>query len=313
MNHRPWRRGTNHAPQPGDRLLMDAVWRGEVRAATKAELLAALAPAVRNQVEGRLARAYPRQLGDALNTVDEATQSFRRNLYEVGERLRAASLRAVLIKADLQADYVYDNFDLVVRPEEWTRACAALEGWYVRRSTYWLERSTQLLLEPPTGPSAHLHTGISWFGVPVIDTTRLFDRAAPDAKNRCLIPHPAEQLRIWVAHAVFQNLAFDLSEMLALRDLLSPDVVADARGEAAREGWKTGFDGALETARDAIRRLDCRLPVRLPVPLPSAISLVAGAEHTRHLLHHGRARTAAREATLRVPLVVAKKRRALVG
>jgi hypothetical protein len=116
-----------------------------------------------------------------------------------------------------------------------------------------------------------------------------------------------------VAHAVFQNLAFDLSEMLALRDLLSPDVVADARGEAAREGWKTGFDGALETARDAIRRLDCRLPVRLPVPLPSAISLVAGAEHTRHLLHHGRARTAAREATLRVPLVVAKKRRALVG
>jgi hypothetical protein len=308
MNHRRWRPGSQQA----DRLLADAVWRGEVRPAADIELHAALAQARRNQVEGRLARAYPRQLRDVVTAVNDANESFRRNLRQVTERLQRAGIPVVLIKADPQGDYVYGDFDLVVRAEEWV-ACAALKDWYVRRSTYWLERSTKLLLEPPSGPSAHLHTAVSWFGVPVIATTWLFDRAAPDDTHSWLVPHPAEQLRIWLAHTVFQNLALDLSELLAVRDLLSTDVVADAQREAAREGWAIGFNAALETALDAMRRLDRGLPVRLPVPLPGAICVTAGAQHTRHLLHQGRARMAAREATLRLPLLAAKKRRMLVG
>ncbi|MFE5941710.1 lipopolysaccharide biosynthesis protein [Streptomyces sp. NPDC056480] len=338
-------------------LLVDAVWRGRVRPAADEELLGALAAARRNQVEGRLARAYPRQLAVTLTEVESATGLFRRNLVESTERLRAAGIPTVLIKADLAGDYVYGNFDLVVPPGGLRAAQAALDGWYAHRTTYWLERSTKVLLEPASGPAAHLHGSVSWFGVPVVATDRLFARAehvarpgaanghthrhvngnlngnpngSPDGHPRdaedndaedidtadngtdgyaWLTPCPSDRLRIWLAHALFQNLTLDLSELLALRSLLHPDVVAEARHEAAREGWSAGGREALDTAVEAMARLDRGQHVPLPLPLPVATSLRAGAEHSGHLLGEGRLRAATREASLRVPLVVTKKLR----
>ncbi|MCX2181380.1 hypothetical protein KV205_12680 [Streptomyces sp. SKN60] len=300
------------------RLLVDAVWRGRPAPATDAELLGALAVARRNQVEGVLARAYPERLAATRAEVAAATGLFRRNLTESTARLRAAGIPAVLIKADLSGDYVYGNFDLVVPTGRWRQAQRALAGWYVRRETYWLERSTKVLLDPVSGPAAHLHTAVSWFGVPVVPTDRLFARARPadgpdgdgphgDGAAGWLVPCPADRLRIWLAHALFQNLTLDLSELLALRELLSPAVIAEARREAAREGWATGGDRALATALAAMARLDRGEPVPLPLPLPVGTSLRVGAEHSGHLLGRGRVRTAAREASLRVPLVVAKR------
>ncbi|MFF7790418.1 hypothetical protein [Streptomyces sp. NPDC007991] len=296
---------------PG-RLLVDAVWRGDAGPADDAALRRALSLARDNQVEGRLARAYPRQLADVVAEVDTANELFRENLVEVTGRLRAAGIPTVLIKADLSGDYVYGNFDLVVPDGRWEAACDALDGWYVERSTYWLERSTKVLLEPRSGPAAHLHAAVSWFGVPVLPTRRLFERAAPDG-GAWLMPRPSDELRIWLAHGLFQNLSLDLSELFAVRDLLAPDIVAEARREAAREGWLAGGDRALAVAVGAIRRLDEGTPVRLPVPLPVGASLRVGAEHALHLLRHGRTRVAAREAALRVPLVVAKRRRMLLS
>jgi hypothetical protein len=297
--------------RPGD-LLVAAVWRGDPRPAGDTAVRHALALARDNQVEGRLARAYPRQLADVVTEVATANALFRANLSEVTGRLDGLGIPTVLVKADLTGDNVYGDFDLVVPEGRWKAACDALEGWYVHRSEYWLERSTKVLLEPRHGPAAHLHTAVSWFGVPVIPTRRLFERAVPDG-GPWLVPHPADELRIWLAHGFFQNLSLDLSELLALRDLLpAPDVVAKARREAAREGWPTGADRALTVATEAMRRLDHGLPVRLPVPLPVAASLRVGGEHALHLLRHGRPRAAVREAVLRAPLVVAKKRRMLV-
>ncbi|MET9541736.1 lipopolysaccharide biosynthesis protein [Streptomyces sp. NPDC006553] len=321
-------------------LLVDAVWRGRVRPAADEELLGALAAARRNQVEGRLARAYPRQLAATLTEVESATGLFRRNLVESTDRLRAAGIPTVLIKADLAGDYVYGNFDLVVPPGRLRAAQAALDGWYAHRTTYWLERSTKVLLEPPKGPAAHLHGSVSWFGVPVVPSDRLFARAehvarpgsanghvngSPDGHPRdagdsdtahdgtggyaWLTPCPSDRLRIWLAHALFQNLTLDLSELLALRSLLHPDVVAEARHEAAREGWSAGGREALDTAVEAMARLDRGEHVPLPLPLPVATSLRVGAEHSGHLLGEGRLRAATREASLRVPLVMTKKLR----
>ncbi|MET9676235.1 hypothetical protein ABZY68_24550 [Streptomyces sp. NPDC006482] len=297
------------------RLLVDTVWRGLVRPAGDEELRDALAAARRNQVEGRLARAYPRQLAATVAEVESATALFRRNLVESTDRLRAAGIPTVLIKADLDGDYVYGNFDLVVPPGRLRAAQAALDGWYVRRSTYWLERTTKVLLEPPSGPAAHLHGAVCWFGVPVVPTERLFARAEhPDDPGSSdghawLTPCPSDRLRIWLAHALFQNLTLDLSELLALRSLLRPDVLAEARRETLREGWSAGGQRALDTAVAAMARLDRGESVPLPLPLPVATSLRVGAEHSGHLLVEGRLRAATREASLRVPLVVAKKLR----
>ncbi|WP_328946226.1 hypothetical protein OG259_37005 [Streptomyces sp. NBC_00250] len=325
-------------------LLVDAVWRDRVRPAGDEELLGALAAARRNQVEGRLARAYPRQLAATLTEVESATGLFRRNLVESTDRLRAAGIPTVLIKADLAGDYVYGNFDLVVPPGRLRAAQAALDGWYAHRTTYWLERSTKVLLEPPDGPAAHLHGSVSWFGVQVVPTDRLFARAQrpehadghpegpvdgrpgghpdgpvdgrPDGHVEVrtddyawLTPCPSDRLRIWLAHALFQNLTLDLSELLALRSLLHPDVVAEARREAAREGWCAGGREALAVAVEAMARLDRGESVPLPLPLPVRTSLRVGAEHSGHLFGEGRVRAATREASLRVPLVMTKRLR----
>ncbi|MFI8890222.1 lipopolysaccharide biosynthesis protein [Streptomyces paradoxus] len=304
--------GTLRARERPDRLLVEAVWRGDAPPAGDAALRDALRLARDNQVEGRLARAYPRQLADVVAEVDTANELFRENLTEVTGRLYAAGIPTVLIKADLAGDYVYGNFDLVVPDGRWEDACSALEGWYADRSSYWLERSTKVLLEPRSGPAAHLHTAVSWFGVPVLSTPRLFERAVPSG-GAWLVPRPPDELRIWLAHGLFQNLTFDLSELFSIRKLLAPDIVAEARHEAAREGWAAGGDRALAVAVGAMRRLDEGAPVRLPVPLPVGTSLRVGAVHALHLLRHGRTRAGVREAALRVPLVVAKRRRMLLS
>ncbi|MFC4472672.1 hypothetical protein ACFPH6_50870 [Streptomyces xiangluensis] len=290
-------------------LLVGAVWLGEIRPADDEELRAALAVARRNQVEGVLARAYPRQLAGPLTAVDAGNELFRRNLAQVTDRLQAAGIPAVLIKADAAGDHVYSNFDLVVPEGRWHAAAEVLSNWCVHRSVYWLERSTKVLLEPPLGPAAHLHSSVSWFGVPVMSTDRLFACAVPADGRPWLLPHPADRLRIWLSHGLFQNLSLDLSELLAIRRLLRPAVVAEAGQEAAREGWAAGGRQALETATNAIERLDRGKAIELPVPLPLKTSLRVATEHTPHLLREGRPGAAAREAALRLPLIIAKSRR----
>jgi O-antigen/teichoic acid export membrane protein len=293
---------------PALRLLTEAVWRAKAPDATHAELEAALTLARCNQAEGRLALAYPQQLSHVLAEVRVADELLARNIQQVTGRLRQAGIPSVLIKSGEPGDYVHTDFDLVVARQHWDRAFAALADWYVHRSTYWLERSTKTFLHPPVGPALHLHAAVAWFGVPVLPTSQLLARASMNGHG-CLSPAPADRLRIWLAHAVFQNLSLDLSELFAVRDLLQPQVIEAARGHADREGWRAGFDGALATAEAAIDRLDRGLPVTLPMALPLPLSVRAGVEHAHHLQQTGEKAAAARETALRIPLVVRKRRR----
>ena len=292
-------------------LLTDAVWRGTAPAATKPQLREALALARRNHVEGRLARAYPEQLSHVMAEVRTARGLFARNLAQVTGRLGEADIPAVLFKGDLPDDCVRNDFDLVVEERHWDGTFTALAGWYVHSSTYWLERTTKALLFPPVGPALHLHTGVSWFGVPVVPTEELLDRASGNGHG-CLSPAPVDELRIWLAHAMFQNLALDLSELFAVRDLLRPDLIEAGREQATREGWRTGYDAAVAAARSAIDRLDGGAPLGLPVQLPLPLSLRAGAEHAYHMHLRGQHLAASRAAALRVALVAAKQRRRML-
>ena len=78
---------------------------------------------------------------------------------------------AVLIKADARRP-CGASIDLVIPEQHWrTRADRARRP--VAHSTYWLEHSATALLYPSAGPALQLHTGFSWFGVPVLRTCRL--------------------------------------------------------------------------------------------------------------------------------------------
>ncbi|SCL24174.1 hypothetical protein GA0070624_2871 [Micromonospora rhizosphaerae] len=281
-----------------------AVWRGEGGRIGDDLLALALREAERNQVQGLLARACPDRLSGLLRSVEEATGQFRYNLAVATARLRDAGVRPVLIKADPDGDYVYTNFDLVVG-DQWEAARDALAGWYVRTSAHSLEPD-KLLLHPARGPAAHLHRTVSWFGIPVVAADRLVADAG-EAAAGWLVPSPDDQLRIWLAHAVFQNLAFDLSELMAIRSLLRPETVAEAEEEAQREGWRGAFTAALRTARQAIRRLDDGDPLPLPVPLPASASIAVAREHVRHLARTGQGAAARREVVLRGPLTMVKR------
>jgi O-antigen/teichoic acid export membrane protein len=261
--------------EPAVSLLIDAVWRGTARKATDAELRQALVLARRNRVEGRLSCAYPAQLSGVLEEARVTAELFTRNLRQVANCLHGKGIPTVLIEVGLAGDQVDANIDLIVPERNWHTALTALADWYVKSSTYQLKHSTMALLYPSTGPGLHLHTSVSWFGVPALPTRQLLAHARR-GHGGFLIPAPADYLRIWLAQALFQNLSLDLSKLLAVRNLLHATVVTAARAEASREGWRSDFDQALAATGDAISRLDRRLPVKVPVPMPVPHSLSFG-------------------------------------
>lgn len=294
------------------RVVVAAVWSGRPMTGVGDDLLReALGAARRNQVEGLLLDAYPGRLPAAEARLARARATFDRNLAEAAALLAAAGVRPVLIKADEAAGREYGDFDLVVGDDGWERAQAALSAWAATRSSHLFEPG-KVLLRPAQGPAAHLHRSAGWFGIPVLPTDRLWARSMPASWQPAVrVPGPADALRLVVAHAVFQNLAFDLSELATVRRLSASAVIAEAHREAAREGWAGAFAAALAAVgRGAVPALDRVEPPPLPFPLPVGAALAAGLEHGWHLVR-GRAHAAGLwELLLRPALVAAKRRRA---
>ncbi len=311
-------------------VLLGAAWRRQALPDVDDDVLAiARALARRNLVEGLLLATYRERFpAPEHGRLDALAGLYRANLAEVGRRLTAAGVAAVFIKSGLETAaspaarldalagptaLEYGDFDLVVGPDGWARAVAALRSWGEPEPTHPLEPG-KLMVQPPAGPGAHLHRRASWFGIPVIPTSRLRARARLEpALHGLLLPGPADALRLWVAHGVFQNLAFDLSELLQVRALAAPETVAEAERESVREGWGRAFGRAFAEAAAATRRLDAGEAVRLPLPLPVLASLGAGLEHGTHLLRSRHGLLALRELLLRPALVAAKRRRTLLS
>ncbi len=284
--------------------VLDAVWPGRTPSPDP-PLASALALARANQVHGALARRHPGELAGELERVQRATATFATALAEATALLQAHDVHPVLIKCVPGTDHVYSNFDLVVG-DALPEALTALSGWGVRTSRHPLER-TKVLVHPVDGPAAHLHREASWWDVPCVDGAVLRARAMDTGTWH--VPAEVDQLRIWVAHALFQNLAVDLAELLALRPLLEPGLVEQAAAACRREGWERGFRCVVEVVERAIEMLDDGAVIPVPVRLPLRAS-AALAEHVRHLAGTHRPRAAGREMALRGPLVLAKLRRA---
>lgn len=296
-------------PPSASAVLLAAAWRGERLDGVDAGALdAALQLARRNHVAGLLARAYSAELSEELARVEAGNAATRRNLAAVSRLLRGRGVVPVLVKFDANLDSEYSNFDVVCGSQGFATAVDALGDWAVSTSTHPLERD-KLLMHPPEGPAAHLHRHLSWFGVTVITAERLREGAV-EGPGGFLVPSAATALRSHVAHACFQNLGVELDELLTLRSLLQPSTVADAQAAAASEGWGRSFTAAVAAIGDAVRRLDAGLPVRLPLRLPLGVAAASGWEHALAQARGGHAGAALREAALRAPLLLAKRRRA---
>ena len=294
-------------------VLVAAVWRGEDVRADDRTLRHAFALAARNQVEGAFANVFRDRLREELAGAQSADRAFRRNLEEACTLLRRRGIEPILIKAPPQDLYTYGNFDLVVGEENWTEAIESLRTWARRFSTHPLER-TKLLAWPESGPAAHLHQSVSWFDVPVIDAEALRVGAIEDSRVPALLPSDVDELRILLAHAMFQNLALDLAELLRFRRLLGTQVsVADATRRAEAEGWCRAFERAFRFAADTVGALDAGRLIRLPAPVPVFDAVAAGFEHAVNLVRRGNTFSGAREALLRLVLVTAKRRRMIFG
>jgi hypothetical protein len=292
-------------------LLVASLWRGEKLEAGDATVRRAFALAQRNQVDGRFARLFPGPLSYELAEVERADRMFRQNLDAACGLLRRRSIDPVLIKAPPPGPYTYGNFDLVVGEDRWHDAVEALRPWARRFSARPLER-TKLLVWPESGPAAHLHQSVSWFDVPVINARQLRAHAVRETPAAPLVPTAVDEVRILLAHAVFQNLALDLSELLRLRVLLRDGVSAgDAIDRARSEGWRRGCERAFSFATATIHALNVGHVVRLPAPLPILDAVGAGFEHAMNLVRGGKRAAGVREALLRPALVGAKRRRML--
>jgi hypothetical protein len=284
--------------------VLGAAWPGRPLPKPTDQLDLALRLARANQVQGALARRYPDVLAAELRRTEEATDALDQALTEAAGILRSHGIDPVLIKYVPGADHVYSNFDLVVG-DQLTEAVTALAEWGSRVSGHPLEK-TKIFIEPPNGPSAHLHQEASWWDVPTVDGAGLRARAS-EGRN-WLVPAAVDQLRIWIAHALFQNLSLDLSELLALRPLLQMDLVDEAAAACRLEGWERSFRTVVVAADSVVRALDAGACIPVPVPLPVRAS-VDLREHLVHLARTGRGTAAVREAVLRGPLLLAKARR----
>jgi hypothetical protein len=304
-------------------VMVAAAWHRRALPAVGEQVLAlSQRLANRHLVERRLLNTYRQRFPDSAHRrLDAQEDQLWTNLREAARRLRVAGVEAVFIKSGLEAaaaapgaggasslDREYGDFDLVIGADGWRAALGALEDWGRPEPANALEPH-KLMFQPEHGPGAHLHRDAEWFGVPVIPAPELRARSRPLPElDGLLLPTPADELRLWVAHAVFQNLAFDLSELLEVRRLADLDTVAEAQELAAREGWGGAFADALACAQRGIAELDAGGMPALPLPLPALPSLLHGWRHAGRLFGAGRHRQALREVALRPALVAAKRR-----
>ena len=305
-------------PSPWE-VVLAAAWRRRALAAVnQVTLNEARVIASRQMVEGWVLCAYSERFpAPVLNTARQREELLANNLAEVAHRLASAGAPAVVIKSGLEARpqgddspiaaAEYGDIDLVVGRDGWGPSLATLRNWGAVEDQGPLEPHKKMV-RPARGPAAHLHRDAEWFGIRAIRADQLRACSQP-LGNGALLPSRPAALCLIVAHGIFQNLCFDLSELLEVRRLADPPTVDEASRMAEGWGWGRAFAAALRDVRSASRALDEGCPIRLPVPLPGLRCLREGWRHSVYLGVAGEPAAALREAILRPALVVAKERR----
>jgi hypothetical protein len=216
-------------------------------------------------VEGRLAQLYPQQLAGVLSQVQRATYLYAEVLREAARRLRAEGIPAVFIEEGLSGFRSRGNIDLVIPRRYWRYISQVLPD----KNSIYIEETGKIFIQPPAGPSIYIYPDLSWLGAQFLQTSRLLARAVR-THDGILVPSRVDYLRILLGHALFQQHALDLSQLLVLWGLIRrPVVIMAARTEAGSEGWLNGFDQMLALTGDSINSLEQGQEISLPVQPPA--------------------------------------------
>lgn len=249
-------------------LLINIIWRGNASEITDEQLSELLEVARVNGVEGKLAQLYPKQLANELSVVQKATYLYAGVLREVARRLRMAGVPAVFVEEGLSGFRSRGTINLVVPRQYWKYISQVLPD----KDSIYIEETRKIFILPPAGPSIYVHPDLSWLGAQFLQTNRLLARAVK-TRDGILVPSRVDYLRILLGHALFQQHALDLSQLLVLWGLIRrPAVIMAARVEAGSEGWLNGFEQMLALAGDSINSLGQGRKICLPVqaPIPEA-------------------------------------------
>lgn len=271
-------------PLSPNSILINAIWWENNPEVTEAELRSALALALLNRVEGRLARAYPLELADLLSEVNNATESYVRIIHHAAHHLRHARIPALLIEDGRISDSASGGVNLVVPRRYWRGALSALSMGDARRIALHPDQHERALIELSEGHRLELHTDLSWLGTQFLPTNQLMARARR-GKEGLLEPSRVDYLRIILGRALIHHRQLYLSQLLILWDLMSPAVVMAARIEAGREGWLRSFDDMLALAENAINMLDQGQSIPLPVT-PSALQSLMVRQKTQQQVRY---------------------------
>ena len=89
----------------------------------------------------------------------------------------------------------------------------------------------------------HLHEHVGW-AVSFLDEPLLFRRARPAADDpELLIPHPQDAFLITTAHALYENKAFKLGDLVKVRQCLRSPRDGLARDAQSWPGTRAGWTG----------------------------------------------------------------------
>ena len=175
----------------------------------------------------------------------------------------AAGLVDVLIKSAGMAPsfpHLSDNVDDLVPADGVATARAALRalGYVELRN---LEEPRKFFFKRFSGgqqvAAHHLHEHVGW-AVSFLDEQLLLRRVRPAADdNELLIPHPEDAFLITTAHALYENKAFKLGDLVKVRHCLRSGQLdwPRMRDLTAAKGWLDGLDVLIA----AFSRLDAAI------------------------------------------------------
>jgi hypothetical protein len=197
---------------------------------------------------------------------------------ELSARFEQRGLPILFIKSFLTFPYVDSNLDTVAIEQDNLRAyCRCLEEAGFRRL-----RDLADLREPEkefytrqvrgqraSSPLVHLHSRISWNGVPYLDAREVYARSRYWQHRAVAQPIPSaeDELLIAAAHAIFENKYILLRDVFYVSHLTSlhPLDWEYIESVALTFNWRSGLCAYLER----IHQIALRIPHNITLDLPS--------------------------------------------